>query len=378
VLKLLREKIQAAGASEPALLTSKHALQGLQQRRRESRTPDGSVRQGTHSLRFGFHYCTTSACQADGLLPGLRAVLRCSVHASIGALEKSLESDERVGQLRDWWITAYGNSTGGGGCVRSVKNSKRLRAQFADQQAIALEKLDSLLIKMTGFRYAPQRFSTIIECSTLVLENVTAILALLEELRAQGGDQAAWAGRLLSQCLRPGSLLLMALIAELASVTTRYAHKFDGVKEHSKRASRIARTGFWLQSLETELSKLFSFRNSSNEPQEPLVLSEQYSCGFVQRLLRKMDLCEARSSTANGALLLYHRGAAGQRELKEWVAEEMGSISNVIKIMLQAIHSETDRGIAAALQPFDLDWWATRSDDALSETELTRSVSSIE
>jgi hypothetical protein len=289
----------------------------------------------------------------------------------VRGLENALSSDERVKKLVDLWITGYSEKSkggGGGGFVRAVRNSPKLKGLLKEKQATLL---DGALTKMMNFRFAPQRFNTIMECATLVLENIAPIFGLLLELRCAGSsnEDVRWSTRLLETCFQPQNLLLLALVAELSSVACAYAHKFDNVAGPSKRASRIVRTAYWLDMFEKQVGKLFSFRDSEGRPQEPLVLCSHYSCGFVQRLRRAWDFVNASAVLSEGSLLFYQAGAGGEPELRRWVAEELGSMENITKVLLQGMHSEADNLVAASLQPFDLEWWASRPDESLPYPE---------
>ena len=70
--------------------------------------------------------------------------------------------------------------------------------------------------------------------------------------------------------------------------------------------------------------------------------------------------------TASGKLIFYQE-RAGKVELEKWIATELGSILNVKKLWLQALHAEFHMGAAMGFQPFDLAGWLL-SDDYVEPT----------
>ena len=52
--------------------------------------------------------------------------------------------------------------------------------------------------------------------------------------------------------------------------------------------------------------------------------------------------------------LVFYKQSAGSREVRSWVAKELGSIQNVCKQFIQAIRADTDTGLTASLSVFDV------------------------
>ena len=55
----------------------------------------------------------------------------------------------------------------------------------------------------------------------------------------------------------------------------------------------------------------------------------------------------------NGRLVFYKQKASG-KQVKSWVAAELGSIQNVCKQFIQAIRADADTGLTASLGVFDV------------------------
>ena len=276
--------------------------------------------------------------------------------------------DAKIAALIEKFVSAYSSGKGEpGGLARALKNSPRLKAKFKTEQSAWVESLDETLTKMANFSFAPQRFGTVSELSSLVIRNLNAIVRFLTELRAANDEVGQWAQRLLECICDSRNMLLLALVAELSSVATRFARRFDGVREATQRKPHIARNAGWLLVLEDEIRRLFHFRNEEGRLQEPLVLSADFDKGFVQILQRAWNLLSAEAVIANGRLVFYKVAAKDRSEVRTWIAECLGNIHNVSKLFLDAVKGKLNNVPAAAsLQPFDLDHWRSQSDDALS------------
>ena len=300
------------------------------------------------------------------MLPSLKACVRCRTHGIIKSLENALATDPAIDTLIQKFVLAYSSGPGEpGGLARALRNSPRLYNKFKKEQTAWVDSLDDMLTKMSTFSFAPQRFNTVCELSSLVIRNLNPIFRMLTQLRAGNDEVGKWAEGLM-QCFDSRSLLLLSLTAELSSVATRYARRFDNAKGATREKSHIARNASWLLVLEDECRRLFSFRDERNNLQEPLVLSAQFESGYCQILQRTWNLLSSEAVISSGRLLFYKSGAKNQAEVRSWAAECLGSISNVTKLFLDGVRGEfSNVPAAASLQPFDLDHWRLKSDDAL-------------
>ena len=224
----------------------------------------------------------------------------------------------------------------------------KMRHLFAQNVMADIERLDSALSKMVTFRFAPQRFDTVLDVSKLIIVNVRPLVETLLQIRLMDKKKQDWCGKML-KCFEPGNLLLLAMIAELAQSASRFHHKFDNA---GAVPTQIARTGYWFDGLKKELQKLFFFE----EGREPLVLSRDYSAGFVELLRRTYNLMISESVIVNGKLVWYRPGVPSEALLRKQIASELGSIQNVVKLYLQALDLG-DSPVASSLRPFDFAYW---------------------
>ena len=51
-------------------------------------------------------------------------------------------------------------------------------------------------------------------------------------------------------------------------------------------------------------------------------------------------------------MIFFQEGAGSKRQVRRWLAKELGSMKNIIELFLSAIKAESDTGVAAALSPF--------------------------
>ena len=305
-------------------------------------------------------------CKEMGHLKGLRCVLRCQLHKGQRSLENAIASDERCNILIEGLITAYATSQQDhGSLARGLKNTK-LKNLFSEhcQKEIAL--LDGHLSKLTAFRFAPQRFDTILEVARLIVQHVRPIIHSLVHLRLADAVYDKWCSKMLSFFTGP-NLLLLSLLAELAASCSRYHHRFDN---SGSKATMICRMGYWFQLLKSELEKLFCFKDGS----PPLVLSADFTAGFVHRMRASYDVLVTETIIADGKLQFYRRGLETEENLRKQVAAELGSIQNIVSLYLTSV-DPGDHAIASSLRPFDLEYWRNNfSDDSLFHSLLAKAV----
>ncbi|CAE7264756.1 unnamed protein product [Symbiodinium sp. CCMP2592] len=280
------------------------------------------------------------------VLPSLKAVLRCSAHSAHKALENSLASDPRAKDLVDALISAYSDEASGmaGGLARALTNSLKL-ADLVEKESA--EQTDHLVSKM---RFAAQRFGSLTEVAGHIVRNTKVLITALTKV----GNQ--WANNLLHTCFRPKKLLLFALIAEFGAAAMRFIRKFDNNESvDGGGVGKVPALCREVALLEQELQTLFAFRTpaaNENQLSEPLVLSEKYSTGFVQIMQKQFNFLVEEAIVQDGAMIFFHKGAGSERQVRRWLAKELGSMKNIIELFLSAIRAESDTGVAAALSPF--------------------------
>lgn len=160
-------------------------------------------------------------------------------------------------------------------------------------------------------------------------------------------------------CLGPEDIRLiqLALLAEFASAATAGAHQFDGKADGSHKASRLAKSVAWLKHLELRLNQLFSFRSPEGRVQEPLCLNSSYSKGYLQILQNNFDLMQSKSVCSHGVLVFFASGATARKELRQWIAEELGAFQNLVDLFMKGCRAEVEDAVGASLAPFDIDNW---------------------
>ncbi|CAE7887512.1 unnamed protein product [Symbiodinium microadriaticum] len=295
-----------------------------------------------------------------GHLQGLRCVLRCALHKGQRSLESAIAADERCNMLIDGLITAYStSSTDHGSLARGLRNTK-LKSMFAEHCQKDIDALDGHLTKLTGFRFAAQRFDTILEVARLIVLHIRPIVHSLVHLKLSDAKYEKWGSKMLSFFTAP-NLLLLSLIAELAASCSHYHHRFDN---KGAKATMICKMGYWYGTLKAELDRLFTFNDGS----PPLVLSPDFTAGFVQTMRTSYDLLVTETIIAGGKLQFYRKGLESETSLRKQVAAELGSIQNVMRLYLQSV-DPGDHAIASSLRPFDLDYWQQHFSDESSTFE---------
>ena len=287
--------------------------------------------------------------------------MRCKLHKGQKSLENALAADERCQALIDNLITAYaGDDADGqnlGSLARGLRNSCKFQKIFCAHTVEAMENLHSTLSKMVSFRFAPQRFDTVLEVARLVILHVKPLIQSLVHLKLADPKKVAWCSRML-KCFSGPNLVLLAFICELAASASRFHHRYD---DPGAKPSMIARTGEWFQGLVLELNKLFFFDHG-----EPLVFSAEYSGGFTQMLQQSYNLLVSECIIADGKICFYRNGFRTPEHLRRSMAKELGSIQNVVKAYQKAI-DPGDCAVASSLRPFDVEYWQQHfNDDALS------------
>ena len=302
--------------------------------------------------------------QEMGHLQGLRCVLRCALHKGQRSLESAIAADERCNMLIDGLITAYStSSTDHGSLARGLRNTK-LKSMFAEHCQKDIDALDGHLTKLTGFRFAAQRFDTILEVARLIVLHIRPIVHSLVHLKLSDAKYEKWGSKMLSFFTAP-NLLLLSLIAELAASCSHYHHRFDN---KGAKATMICKMGYWYGTLKAELDRLFTFNDGS----PPLVLSPDFTAGFVQTMRTSYDLLVTETIIAGGKLQFYRKGLESETSLRKQVAAELGSIQNVMRLYLQSV-DPGDHAIASSLRPFDLDYWQQHfSDETLWQSCLVQ------
>ncbi|CAE7949051.1 unnamed protein product [Symbiodinium sp. KB8] len=297
--------------------------------------------------------------QEQQTLSGLRAVMRCNVHASSKALEKSLHASEAARELVDEWALKFSTSEETGSFARGIVNSHKLKETF--------QKLEGVV---ANFHFAAQRFGTIASICELVVLNIGPIFQFLcGEAESTDKRNSRWARRLLKSVFTAEKLLLLSLLGELTSVSIAYSHHFDNVRDqHGSSLSHTARTAFFINQLEQKIERLFGFRTSDNQLRRPLVLHDSYSSGYVQTLRAGWNFLTGQCKAVSGEMIFYAVGAANEEHVTSWVATQLGVVRNIARNFLQGIRAEFDNLIASSLQPFDLEWWRSRSDSSLCGT----------
>eukprot|EP00435_Cladocopium_sp_Y103_P014618 s2531_g3.t1 len=175
-----------------------------------------------------------------------------------------------------------------------------------------METLDAHFKHMVKFRFAPQRFDTVLEVACIICLHVKPLVRTLVQLQINSDDprMSTWSKKMLGFFQGP-HLIRLALIAELAASAAKYHHCFDMTKKGNASIP-------WPR------------------PGEKLVF--------------------------------YRPGAHTEMNLRKQVAVELGSIQNVAKLYLPALAGEHQADYATALGPFDTEFWQVEfSDDRLPE-----------
>lgn len=102
---------------------------------------------------------------------------------------------------------------------------------------------------------------------------------------------------------------------------------------------------------------------------------ENFEAGYLQILTSHYNLPISESYIDQEKLILFKPGLRSESNLRNHVAQELGSIRNVMKIYLGFSAAEHQCGVAAALAPFDFAWWQSQfSDERLSGHHAFRAV----
>lgn len=267
-------------------------------------------------------------------MPALRAVLRCNVHAMIRSMENAVHADPQISELISLWVNGFPASDSLGGFARAVRNSQKL-AHKLQQKLEELDALDHSAKCLSSWHFAPQRFNTVVENCEKIILHLPVIVEVLQECVAVKDKNTAWAQKILHTCFHPKRLIQLALLAEFASAATAGAHQFDGKADGSHKASRLAKSVAWLKHLELRLNQLFSFRSPEGRVQEPLCLNSSYSKGYLQILQNNFDLMQSKSVCSHGVLVFFASGATARKELRQWIAEELGAFQNLVDLFMK-------------------------------------------
>lgn len=289
-------------------------------------------------------------------MPALRAVLRCNVHAMIRSMENAVHADPQISELISLWVNGFPASDSLGGFARAVRNSQKL-AHKLQQKLEELDALDHSAKCLSSWHFAPQRFNAVVENCEKIILHLPVIVEVLQECVAVKGKNTAWAQKILHTCFHPKRLIQLALLAEFASAATAGAHQFDGKADGSHKASRLAKSVAWLKHLELRLNQLFSFRSPEGRVQEPLCLNSSYSKGYLQILQNNFDLMQSKSVCSHGVLVFFASGATARKELRQWIAEELGAFQNLVDLFMKGCRGEVEDAVGASLAPFDIDNW---------------------
>ena len=100
------------------------------------------------------------------------------------------------------------------------------------------------------------------------------------------------------------------------------------------------------------------------------MLDPKYTAGYVSKMLEALRLEESKAYVIKEKLVLYQEKATAKK-VAGWVATEIGSILNIKKLYMQALHVEYHMGAALGFQPFDLQWWAAKGDDETLKKTFT-------
>ncbi|CAE6934731.1 PFP-BETA1 [Symbiodinium sp. CCMP2592] len=284
--------------------------------------------------------------KVQGTLPGLKAIMRCSVHSGQRSLEKALSSDPDVQGLLQSWVLGFSDGSGKnpGGFCRAVRNSLKLQRLTAEKQ---LEGVDESLRRLCHFGFAPQRFNTVCDACVNVAENIDAVCNVLSHLAAVDDALSGWATKLLQQCFQPEK---------------KFNHSLDG--QHL----RLAATAHNLQQLERLINRLFDFRSPAGELQQPLVLDDAYAHGYVQRLQATLKLEQNKCLVVKQKMIFWHSGA-NRNKIRSFVAKELGAIRNIAQLFVQGLKADVEVGVQASLSPFDVNHTLC-SDEALPEPDI--------
>ena len=316
---------------------------------------------------FGCRACILGQ-EIEGL-QNMNIILRCHLHSAQRTLENAIDSEPRAQNLLDLLVRGSSPSTDVndlGGFCRAVRNSYKLQHALSESVA-TMQGLQNVDTKLASLRSAPQRFDTIMQCCVTIAENTEGILRTLLCLETTDARKSKWVQKLLP-CFDTGNLIMIGLLAELSSICAKYHHQFDNAGGHGMRsnASRLARTAHWFQQLELALNRTFYFQSLDGQPQEPLVLSADYTRGYFQQIQRSTNLLVGEAVIQKGKMKWYRAGLRDQGHLREAVARELGSVHNIIKCYLAGLRLEHTQGVALALQVFDIAWWSEdRCDDTL-------------
>lgn len=218
----------------------------------------------------------------------LKGIVRCSMHVGQKSLERAVEACDPVNDLVQGLIFAYAKKKGEpGGFARALTNSCRLSKVFADN----VSSTDSVL-KSAQLNFAAQRYNTIVDVAQCLVLNIEAVLTTLTEVHLSMPHLTKWSAQLL-QLLHLENLILLAMVAELASLCSTYVHAFDnkvrgGLSHAANKAAAV-------YELRYHANKVFSFTSLTGEQQEPLALSDSYSAGFLQLLKSGYDMCVSKA-----------------------------------------------------------------------------------
>ena len=95
-----------------------------------------------------------------------------------------MSSDDSVKKLLNCWVLNFSDGTGNnpGGFCRAIKNSPKLRRILLEKQVAKMADVDESLNRVCHFGFAPQRFNTICDACTNILENIEAVCDCLGHL----------------------------------------------------------------------------------------------------------------------------------------------------------------------------------------------------
>jgi len=271
-------------------------------------------------------------------------------------MENAVHADPQISELISLWVNGFPASDSLGGFARAVRNSQKL-AHKLQQKLEELDALDHSAKCLSSWHFAPQRFNTVVENCEKIILHLPVIVEVLQECVAVKDKNTAWAQKILHTCFHPKRLIQLALLAEFASAATAGAHQFDGKADGSHKASRLAKSVAWLKHLELRLNQLFSFRSPEGRVQEPLCLNSSYSKGYLQILQNNFDLMQSKSVCSHGVLVFFASGATARKELRQWIAEELGAFQNLVDLFMKGCRGEVEDAVGASLAPFDIDNW---------------------
>ena len=149
--------------------------------------------------------------------------------------------------------------------------------------------------------------------------------------------------------------------AELSSAASKYYHKFDN--SNGSTLTRLAKNRFLVSMPVRRVGQALFFQRMERAF-GPIRTFWTLATSYLQILTFHYNLVISQSYIDQEKLILFKPGLRSESNLRNRVAQELGSIRNVVKIYLGLLAAEHECRFAAA---FDFAWWQSQfSDERLS------------